>query len=231
MPDPLREMLTFDPLAEAERITGQSYKDNEGMNAATGLGMALMWEHAAQKNAVLTARGDTTFSNKLERYQAIIEANGFEHVLRVPFQHYDTPDALMVYARRDGLLLAFDTFSDESTVNGGHLYYNWRPSPQCAADHEYWGITSPGGWKRADGRDGPITEDDVWRGNHDCREALIYNIDRLTANGEFVSPWIERPFIWLLHYGDTKQDYDYDAINAERIAMLPSWVREMIGPE
>jgi len=63
-------------------------------------------------------------------------------------------------------------------------------------------------------------------GGGDCREALKYNIEQLELNGSFVKPWVERPFLWLLHYMDTKvEGYRYEKINAERIAMLPEEVR------
>ncbi len=221
-PDPLGKLLRFDPLAEAERLTGTSIHDpapDGQMNAATALGFVVMQSHAAAKEAALRARGDTLFSNELGRYLGIIEAAGFEQVLSVPFQHYpDHGDRYFIYARRDGLLLAFDTFGGEKTVNGGKVYYSWRPSE--AARENPWAYTSSGGYRG-----------DVWQGDHDCREALIYNLDRLAANGEFVCPWVERPFLWLLNYAEPKvEGYDYHAINRERIAALPPWVREFIGP-
>jgi hypothetical protein len=72
----------------------------------------------------------------------------------------------------------------------------------------------------------------IWSGNHDCREALKFNINQLAENGTFVKKWKKQPFLWLLHYMDTeKKDYDYNAINKERIAMLPIEVQELIKGE
>lgn len=229
---PLKKLLAFDGLAEAERLTGRSYKD-DGDNplgnpdSVTGLGMALMHEHAKIKDAVLTERGDTTFNNKIDRYLDIITSNGFEEVLVTPFEGRYGKDEHMIYARRDGLLLSFDTFGGKS-INGGKVYYNWRPSEDAAkADYRF---TSSGRYAR-NGATGPITSADTWIGDHDCREALIFKMDNLAVNGAFVAPWVERPFIWLLHYMDTKTEgYDYKAINEARIALLPAWIREMIGP-
>jgi hypothetical protein len=49
--------------------------------------------------------------------------------------------------------------------------------------------------------------------------------------GEFLPQWVEQPLLWLLHYRDTDTpDYDYAAINAERIGLLPRWVQTMITP-
>lgn len=69
----------------------------------------------------------------------------------------------------------------------------------------------------------------IWSGNHDCREALKFKINRLAENGTFVAKWKKQPFLWLLHYMDTKnEDYNYKVINEERIAMLPVDVQELI---
>lgn len=223
-PDPLDDLLRFDPLAEAERLIGGSIHDPipEGgtMNPATAVGFGLAQGHAAIKDHALRSRGDTVLSNDLDRYVDIIEAYGFERVLTVPFRCYpEAADNLFVYAHRAGLLLCFDTYCADH-VNSGNVYYNWRPAEGANRGP----CISSGGFSRVD--------QTVWRGNHDCREALIYNLDRLAANGELVSPWVERPFLWLLHYGDTKaKGYDYDKINGERTASLPDWVREFIGPE
>lgn len=72
----------------------------------------------------------------------------------------------------------------------------------------------------------------IWSGDHDCREALKFNINRLAENGTFLKKWNEQPFLWLLHYMDTKKEgYNYKSINEERIAMLPIDVQELIKGE
>ena len=44
--------------------------------------------------------------------------------------------------------------------------------------------------------------------------------------------WKERPWLWLLNYMDSKEEgYDYNAINEQRIAALPTGVRVMRGPK
>ena len=68
-------------------------------------------------------------------------------------------------------------------------------------------------------------------GHSDGREALRHGLAKLEKAGEILPVWVDRPFLWLLHYGDTKiPGYNYEAINNERIAMMPEWVREMITP-
>lgn len=72
----------------------------------------------------------------------------------------------------------------------------------------------------------------IWSGDHDCREGLKHNISKMVNNGKFLKKWKKQPFLWLLHYMDTENDnYDYEAINKERIAKLPKDVQELIKGE
>jgi hypothetical protein len=219
------QLLTFDPLDAAEQVTGHSYKCDEG----TGLiGLLLAMRHGEIKNQHLTELDDTTLSNDLDRYTRIITELGFELVLDVPFDapgwNADDPvrpEHLFIYAHRDGLLLSFDTY-DSVRVNGGKVYYCWKPNP----DIDRWNCTSSGGmYKDEDGST-------YWAGDHDCREALRHNLQKLRDNGTFLPQWpiSNGIFLWLLHYQDTKsKDYDHKAITESRLAMLPDWVRLMIA--
>lgn len=160
---------------------------------------------------------DTGFSNGLAFYRDVLVYLGFEEVLTVDRA---TNGHLFIFAHRDGLLLKFDTHHmfDVEHVNGASVYYNWKPNDE----KEGWHYVSSGHGS-APG---------IWIGDHDAREKLIAKLDGLRKNGSFITPWFERPFLWLLHYDDPKAPgYDYRAINRERIARLPDWVREFVGPE
>lgn len=213
-------LLAVDPLAEAERITGVSYKDEKrgkGLdNPAAALGLILLQTNAAAKEKVLRETGDTVFSNELPRYQSIIEKYGFENVLADHWlSRWGHDETYFTYAHRKGLLLAFDTFNGKS-VNGGKVYYNWRPASMEVMS----GATSSGG----------LTKDGVWVGDHDCREALIHNLTKLDNRGEFVCPWAKRGFLWLLNFDEPKvEGYDYKAITEARIKRLPQWVQDFVG--
>lgn len=215
--DELTELLHSDGLAMAEKITGKSYKEDEGTQ---GLGFLFHMDINQRKRELLESRDDTTFSNTLNRYQRIITQYGFREVLHLPFEGNYGPDDFYVYWHDDGLLLSFDTFTwssdKEQTVNGGKVRYNWRPNEGL---ENRWELTSSGHF-----------QDSVWSGDHDCREALIFNLEQLRANGEFINPWVDTPWLWMLHYMDTKiEGYDHKAITAERVAMLPDEVRRAIG--
>lgn len=216
----LKKSLRFDALDAAETLTGERV---DAGGAALGLGLMLLQKNSALKKALLTDRDDTIDGDLVERFTRIIEANGFEKVFELPFtcSTGDRDEAFFIYAHRDGLLLKFDTY-DGARINSGNVYYNWEPDPETKDRFEF---TSSGSFV--------IHEPDrkVWAGDHDAREALIFKIDQLRANGKFVTPWVEAPFLWLLHHEDSKQpDYDHHAINAARLAAAPQWVRDFVGP-
>lgn len=221
--DDLDRLMRFDPLDTAERITGR-----EG-DAAMGLGMLLAWAHGDAKRWMLEQRDDTQLTNRVDRYLRICADLGFEHVLELPFTgrswsgEEPPQEHLHILAHRDGMLLKFDTFGTRD-VNGASVYYNWRPRDLSVG----WDCTSSGSYHELDRENNT----GIWAGDHDAREALRRKIQRLRDNGEFLPRWRHRPFLWLLHHMDTKaSDYDHEAINQERIALLPAWVREMITPE
>jgi len=211
----LLEVLHTDPLGIAEELTGVSYKEDEGTQ---WLGFGIMQEKNKIVERELKERGDTVFSNDLDRYQQIITDYGFELALEVPFtaQYDNAEERMFIYWHPYGLLLKFDTYQGVR-VNGGKVQYCWKPADPDA--RETWKLTSSGGYYGG-----------VWVGDHDCREALIFNLENLRTHGEFVNPWPSLPFMWLLHHGDTKvENYDYVGITSERISMLPEHVREGMG--
>ena len=227
----LQKSLKYDPLAEAERTTGCSYKEDGVIgNMVTGIGMELMWKNGAVKNKLLKERKDTLFSNTLEYYLEVIESNGFEWCLEIPFEScWGGEDRFYIFWHPDGILLSFDTFNRNTSINGGKIYYNWTSNSKkawssgCLSSHS-------GSFKcKLDGK-----EVSAVSGSHDAREALIYNIDRLREEGTLLNPWKQQGFLWLLHYMDHKdingnsKDYDYKAITKERISLLPKHVQEAI---
>ena len=224
----LDRLLAFDGLDAAERLTGESYKTDKATEA---LGFAMLLQNGEARREALEAVGDTTFSNALSRYREIIEGAGYELAHEESFESRWEPgsDRYFIYAHRDGLLLAFDSYGGDR-VNGGKVFYNWRPSPDLG--NERYGLTSSGGWHNYDD-----PENRVWVGDHDCREALLFRMQRLRDNGSFLAPWTKRPSaFWLAHYMDWKNVPDAHAERVKvieerttaRLSRCPAWVREMV---
>lgn len=73
-------------------------------------------------------------------------------------------------------------------------------------------------------------DDRVFVGDYDIREAFAYRLNRMKETGTFAKQWPQSDFLWLLHWMDTKAEgYDYKAITAERLAMLPEHVQKAIA--
>jgi hypothetical protein len=226
----LQSLLNYDPLAEAEKITGKSYKDDE---ETTAIGFALLQTRSKMRDAALTERGDTVFHNALDRYRGIVEDAGFECVYVEPFtgRRNGSEETYFIYWHSDGLLLAFDTYRTD-IVNGAQVHYNWKRNKGS----DYYANASSRGV--CDDWDDPDA-DVVLLQSLDAREALLFNLEQLRANGEFVTPWIGEPMLWYLHhhgdpenvgrYGDPGYSQARDDAQANRIARLPEHIRKAIG--
>ena len=217
--DGVAALLRHDPLGTVEDLTG-SYRDKPA------LGFAFTGVHGARKDHVLKERGDTTFSMSTEDYSEVIEAYGFELLasttVSVP-DEYDPEagprdESWYLYVKEDdGLFLYFDTHRGQR--NAAKVYYNWTVNEDV---ENRWELTSSGHF-----------ESGVWIGDHDAREAVCFNMDRLRANGTFSKPFPEMNRFWFNSYWEYPRgydsDFDYEAITEAKIAKLPKQYQEMLG--
>ncbi len=229
MSNKIDDALNFDPLEKAQEITGRSYVgDKETM----GIGLMLAHENADEKEKLLKEAGDVHNRMLLKEYIQVITAYGFELALELPFDSVATGREEFMYVFchiEKGLILRFDTWSwsasEEKTVNGGSLLYNVHvKKDHVDGDYRLYSYTSSGHLNVDDD-----SGDCVWVGYVDCREGLLRHIERFEEVGHFLPVWKENPFLWFLHHGDTKdEEYDYKAINAERIPQLSDAAQKII---
>lgn len=209
----INELHKRDPLAEAEKITGISYKDSD---TVTLLGMSIMQDIQEKKKAAAHINFDSHFSMTLEEYIKVIERIGFKKIYEREFEGTYSKDTLFVYwFKEKSILLKFDSHGGDR-INGGNFYYNIKPN-----DIGNFTARSSGGLR-----------DGIWAGSHDCREAIKHHIEMLSEQGTFLTQWVESPFLWLLHYMDSKvKGYDYKAINKQIIDQFPQEVKDAITPD
>jgi len=217
----ISKALKFDALADAENVTGKSYKDDK---VTESIGFINHISNAENKRELLQSVNDTTFSESEEDYLKKVTDFGFESLL---IEHFTNSDGLkerlhIMFHYEYSILLCFDTFTmskGKSSRNGGNFYYNWIPNNK----ENRYDFTSSGGFEKTD-------NGLVWIGGHDCREAIKFNINRLNENGSLLKNWVKQPFLWLLHHGDTENEgYDYQEINNQRILKLPKKVQDIIN--
>lgn len=213
----IADLLAYDALSEAERITGESYKNDES-TSAIGFGLHLM--HARDKEAALAEAHDSHFRMDLADILALFADLGFEEVLCDDFKgtaRNDEPapaETFRILWHADGLLATVESYGTTGH-NMSKVYYNLKVTDET----NLWSRTSSGHF--ADG---------VWVGDHDAREGIRTKLSRLREVGDFLPVWVERPFLWLVNYAETKRDgYDYAAINKDRISRLPENLRKAIG--
>lgn len=204
--DDIAALLAFDPLGQAERLTGESYKDD---GATMSLGFAMHMEHNRRKADALQAARDSHFAMNLAETLALYAEMGFAEVLCDEFAGTDVTETFHILWHPEGLLATVESYGGVRR-NCSKVYYNIA----MRSTGDMWSRTSSG----------RLMPGDVWVGDHDAREGIRTNLDRLREVGDFLPAWVERPFLWFVTYAETKRDYDYAAINAERISRLPAHV-------
>jgi len=214
MNDRIGELLRFDPLDAAERITGNSYKEDESTSA---LGMLMHMDHGQRKEDALKATGDTYFGISFEDALRVFESEGFAIVLDEPFNGTtwgDQPapaERFVVMWNPLGILLHVETYGG-NRINGGGMNYCIRFKDDGSRPA---GVTSSSKYVG-----------DVVVGHHDVREGFRYNLGRLRDAGTFISPWVGRMMFSLVNYS-VKSDRDTET--ARVIALLPAHVQAAIA--
>jgi hypothetical protein len=147
MKNEIKELQDSDPLWDAEKITGKSYKESKATKA---LGFLMHLEKGNKMRELMESTDDTKFSETVEEYIRKITDFGFEQILKEDFQAKGwgddlTDNSLYIFWHKEySILLKFDTFNG-SGVNGGNFYYNWIPN-----DRGGNAFTSSGGYETLD---------------------------------------------------------------------------------
>lgn len=217
----LDDLLSFDPLAVAERLAGGPFG---AAPASTVLGMSLFGAHIDAKDEALRARGDTWFSMPFAEHLAVFTGLGFDIVLDEPFAGFEgTPERFVVLWHPEGVLGSCESYGGWGSTNKSNIAYAWRPNdPEC----DWWSrLTSSGGMS-----------DGVWYGDHDTREGLRHKFNALRAEGAFLRDWSgrsgwPRPWDRLGTYaewdGGIGRD-EWDGFRKARYSRLPESVRAAI---
>lgn len=245
-----KEIKGFDPVATMDALGVISGTPDADLAI---LGLAVSTGH--YKRSVLDAMGDTQLTNLLPRYLEIAQSVGFEIAMKVPFttasSGSEEPRAETMYImahRKYGIVLVFDTYTtsvDNYTphVNSGQFYYCWVPHERDSS-HRFtstggWYSTKEPNWLKNRKHNDAVPSDLFWHGNHDCREALRFNIEQLAKHGNFLPVWPDGIGInnmHLLHRVDWKAvaESSYTSgmsanITRERYKQLPDRVKAIIN--
>ena len=213
----IKESLKFDPLYEAEKITGESYKEDKDTEA---LGLKFMLQHTKFKNELLQAAGDTCHANNWDENLQVIEDLGFQVMLTGQTQN--TEDEWRIYYRA-GILLFCESYNkgtEYECMNSGSIYFNFRVKGDISGY-----LKALEGCNRSGIDSG---DENVHQAvcSYDIREGLRNKILELEEEGEILEQWIEQGHLWMLNYQDTKTEgWSSDDINRERLSKLPSTIQ------
>jgi len=227
MRDRIRKAIAFDPLDEAEKQTGKSYKTD---NDTAMLGFKLMQSNTQEINSLLKRSDDSCYSHSVGDYLRIVRDIGFEKLYHDYFvnKYGKTNQYFLLFHRELAILMVIDTFSSgfdpSDSINRSDMYFNWEPNSEANRRKG----TSSGHFHKDSNRY-------IWIGNNDSRLAIRNQIEELKEYGTFVNPWIERPHLYLYHHGD-KKDSSHSTLEESknmtktRLEYLPEDVIAIISP-
>ena len=127
--DELKNILSFDALSEAEKITGKSYKDDKDTES---LGLFMHITANKMKHDVLSSIDDTCFSETESEYLRKVTDFGFKLIKMITFKGKGWSDEkvtehfYIMFHDEYSILLTWDTFC--GSRNSGNFYYNWIPN-------------------------------------------------------------------------------------------------------
>jgi len=231
-----RNLIKFDGLAAAEKLTNVSYKESPITKA---LGLCLMITNNKEKEKVLKELNDTYFGMTFAEFISLIESKGFVKVYEEEFPNTCDgkiiTEKLVVYWK-NGIFL--EATSHWDSLNSGHILFNWKPNSKkydalngCSHGPIVIGKTEPKPYynkfiNKTEMR-AEIIYSDVRDGSYDVREGLFLKISDLEEQGKFISPWIGPSFLWLVNYNESKvAGYDYKKITYNKIMKFPLHVIE-----
>ena len=266
----IKNILDFDPLDAAEKITGKSYKSS---NSTIFIGMSLSSVNARKKEAMLKKLGDTYHGINFEKYVSIVEAYGFERIYedQIERKYGDNIDTFYVYFHKEkGIVLKFDSYGD--VINSSSFFFQHLTKNMWLSCYSSGGLLQENNqvrlfdygteevtypiecpnyddyknnfykWIEVDnkwmaGKKKYMEENDlnyIFSGHNDGCEGLIFQIEEIEKNGDFVKHWIndgrlETLRIYLHDYDSGKEWEDKNSIANKRISSFPDYVKEQIG--
>lgn len=205
---PIEELLDFDALDSAEKVTGKSYKEDEG---TSNLGLFLQISKSRILKDRLERMNDTHFSMTWGQMRERIlgglfefeevwtnKFRGIDSSTNEPYGYEDT-ESLFVSEKR-GIIIFAESYSGGNSVNGGHCFMQYKVLDAEKNSKLIWDTISSG----------HMNEDGVVINSLDIREGLMYYLTKidLMVEKEWQTPWAgsendRRP--WILNYDETKE--------------------------
>ena len=236
----VEDLLRFDPLAVAEKVTGTNYKEDE---STTALGMLLSMANGNRKENTLRNLGDTYSQIPWDDFVQVVLNSplGFALEWQGTFKddHHGTPGdegvfvdqtrSLLIHAHSYGHPDWYD--GAQKHVNMARLYYQIELLTKESQEN-FWGVQHSGGCVDK----ATMT----WAGDIDGREGLLYWATKLQMCGGNLVPWKFPMHFWPLNYSEehegerlqkesgNRANYSpFDTLILNKIAQWPPALRAM----
>lgn len=218
-------ILNYDPLLEAEKVTGLSYKEDDGTR---GLGMLLAMEHGKRKQEELALRGDTYWSMPWTEAMDVFLGQGFETVWAYTYVDKRGNNRQAVAMWSDGVLLVADEY--DGLLNTTRIEFNWRPFEGSDDFVPFFHNQISGGmYHRGEGFDD--IEGDPWTGVADIHvvEGFIHKLEKLRASGQLLKTWYITDTLLSIYSINFDHEWDKNKPWHEHADRIRRTVRERVA--
>ena len=229
--DNIEELLRYDAIAEAEKISGKGHWSNFS-ESDQALSLLLHMQHSNNKEKALRSNKDTYFSMSWNYLMEVLAENGFKVGTEWTFVddqwEITTTEKAGIYYRGDGVVVFAESHSNGSRVNSGSCYYELEQKEEVS-DRDFWNLIHTGGLY-----DGNKLENKL-----DIREGLIHELNKAAKCGTFIKKWSNRNHLWILDYMESKRRISHDTpyevwnkqykeVTREHIEKCPNELREIV---
>lgn len=221
--DQARELLQFDPLDVAKKMTGKDYHDDQETGA---LGFLLHLKKSQQVKQVMQEREDSYYGISFIEMEKIVKDLSFQEIYSENFQGRSShQQEILKFFWNGSILLAIDSYG--SDLNSAHIHFNLKFNNDDDF-HKFVGIGCSGHYNN---------EHSCWVGTKDVREGFKLFIEETTKLGEYLTTWVESPWLYLhaytdydppYHISDSKTNIIPDQLILKRLESIPKHIQNNI---
>lgn len=212
--------LDYDPIYEAEKISGKSHHsefNNDDMMLAMGISML----SGETKKSILKEAGDTYFGIEWNVFIALIKSYGFKEALTYDFidnQRGETKtEEAIIYYDDNGFVIWAESYGGKDCINSGKIY----GQIEVNKDFDRCDVLSHCS-------NGYFSDNKVYF-DKDIREGLINTINKVKKHSLPIKTWEHPSFLWFVDYMELKEDgYDYEQITKSKISKCPQEFQDIV---
>jgi hypothetical protein len=212
MNNEINNLLSFDPIAQTEKIFGKKHWSQFTKDE----------DRFALKANILKAANDTYFSIAWDEFKNLLKFYGFIDGLTYEFDYEQRKEEAIIHYHPTKGLLIFATSWGKQSINSGNLYGEIKAKSKEDCKTIFRWLSTGGCIDQ---------ENMIYETQQDVREGLFSKLNELETAGDFLNKWTNKNrFLWFVDYAEDKvPGYDYKAITQNKIEKFPIEARKIIG--